>query len=447
MYKNYFNQLFLVDNLSLIMIALVCFVGVTVGSFSLRYLKGDSKYKQFFVLLALVVLSTCIMVSSNNFIMLLASLGLSNWFLVRLMIHKSAWVQAKASGALARNNFLLGFVFLASSFALFYFTTGEITVSALIKSHPSSVGLTPLILLLLASMAQSAIWPFHKWLVSSLNSPTPVSALMHAGLINGGGFLLTRFAPLYVQKPHFLTVIFIVGVFTALIGTLWKLMQSDIKRMLACSTMGQMGFMIAQCGLGLFPAAVTHLCFHGLFKSYLFLSSGGAAQSKKLDLSDPPKIAVVILALICGCIGCSAFALITGKIMFLGSTNLVLCFIVLIAATQLAITVLSANPYKHFVGCLILTTVLGFVYGLNVHFLENFLAPMDLMQPQPLNGIHFAALLAFAGAWMAVLFAKKAGSHARGNKRLLALYVRALNASQPHSKTVTCYRKQYKYEA
>jgi len=130
-------------------------------------------------------------------------------------------------------------------------------------------------------MTQSAIWPFHTWLISSLNSPTPVSAIMHAGLINGGGFLLTRFAGLFVQSTGMLQVIFFLGLLTALIGTLWKLMQHDIKRMLACSTMGQMGFMIAQCGLGLFPAAIAHLCWHGLFKAYLFLSSGSAAHEKE----------------------------------------------------------------------------------------------------------------------------------------------------------------------
>ena len=107
---------------------------------------------------------------------------------------------------------------------------------------------------------------------------------MHAGLINGGGFLLARFAPMLAIQPPILNLIFIAGITTALLGTLWKLMQSDVKRMLACSTMGQMGFMIAQCGLGLFPAAVAHLSWHGLFKAYLFLSTGSAAKEKRLDL-------------------------------------------------------------------------------------------------------------------------------------------------------------------
>ena len=87
---------------------------------------------------------------------------------------------------------------------------------------------------------------------------------MHAGLVNGGGFLIVRFAPLYLNYPGILNIIFIIGLSTAIMGTLWKLMQSDIKRMLACSTMAQMGFMIAQCGLGLFSAAIAHIILHGL---------------------------------------------------------------------------------------------------------------------------------------------------------------------------------------
>ena len=169
---------------------------------------------------------------------------------------------------------------------------------------------------------------------------------MHAGLVNGGGFLLARFAPLYVEHSILLTAIFVIGLATALLGTLWKLMQSDVKRMLACSTMGQMGFMLAQCGLGLFPAAVAHLVWHGLFKAYLFLASGGAAQEKRLDLGYPPKPATFFLALLCGVAGSLGFALTSAQSWFAGDTTLVLMVVAFLAASQFALPILREKALR-----------------------------------------------------------------------------------------------------
>ncbi len=213
------------------------------------------------------------MAVSDHLALYFVSSCLSHALLVRRMEHKSNWKAARASAALAGKNYLLAAFFMGFAFLLLGFETGSWTLRGILayQEAASSTMILPLVLLILAAMAQSAIWPFHRWLLSSLNSPTPVSALMHAGLINGGGFLLIRFAPLFAHHPGLLTLVFCVGLTSAFLGTLWKLLQSDVKRMLACSTMGQMGFMMMQCGLGLFSAALTHLLWHGLFKAYLFL--------------------------------------------------------------------------------------------------------------------------------------------------------------------------------
>ncbi|MGV2333173.1 MAG UNVERIFIED_CONTAM: hypothetical protein LVR18_03255 [Planctomycetaceae bacterium] len=135
-----------------------------------------------------------------------------------------------------------------------------------------------MILIVVGAIMQSALFPFHKWLLSSLNSPTPVSSMMHAGIVNGGGYLLIKLAPLYNHDVLILNVIFMAGFTSAFIGTIWKLIQNNNKNMLACSTLAQMGCMIMEIGMGFFSVALAHITLHSMFKSYLFLASGSAAE-------------------------------------------------------------------------------------------------------------------------------------------------------------------------
>jgi NAD(P)H-quinone oxidoreductase subunit 5 len=150
---------------------------------------------------------------------------------------------------------------------------------AVVGGERSPVGTESVVLfaaggLLLAAMVQSALVPFHTWLLSSMTAPTPASALMHAGFVNAGGVLLVRFAPVVTVEPGFMLVVTLVGATSALLGKLLKSVQADVKTRLGCSTTGQMGFMIMQAGLGFFGAAITHLLLHGCYKAYLFLSAG-----------------------------------------------------------------------------------------------------------------------------------------------------------------------------
>jgi NAD(P)H-quinone oxidoreductase subunit 5 len=436
-------SLFHVDALALIMMALVAFIGLCVGSFAYRYIKGDTQYRVFFLQLSLLVASVATMVSANHLALLFGAWCISNVLLVRLMVHKKGWKAAKASGTLATKNYVLGASFMAAALAMLYMATGETNIQVLVhKPNTSSLMLPALVLLLIAAMTQSAIWPFHKWLTSSLNSPTPVSAIMHAGLVNGGGFLLARFAPLYFDDSMLLTAIFVIGLASALLGTLWKLMQSDVKRMLACSTMGQMGFMLAQCGLGLFPAAVAHLVWHGLFKAYLFLASGGAAQEKRFDLGYPPKPFTFIGSLMCGVVGSFTFSYASGKSWFPGDTTLVLMFLAFLAASQFALPLLRHKTLQRMPLALTATTLMGLAYGGSLHLVAWAMEPMDLMHPQPLNGFHIASIIALALAWLSILFLR----HPQKTPAWMAKnYVAALNASQPHPTTVTAHRNSYQY--
>ena len=214
------SAFFSIDALATLMIALVSFMGCCIASFSYRYLQGDSQFRSFFIQLVALIFSVLIMVSANDLILLWGAWCVSNALLVRLMIHKSSWKAARASGTLAAKNYLLGALCMAIAFILLYLQNGDTNIQVLIHENSQSpLTLVALIFLLIAAMTQSAIYPFHRWLISSLNSPTPTSALMHAGIVNGGGLVLTRFALLFLQVPYLLTVIFIIGVATALIGT------------------------------------------------------------------------------------------------------------------------------------------------------------------------------------------------------------------------------------
>lgn len=438
--------LFYVDPISIIMLSLILFIGTCIGCFAFRYMKGDLRYRIFFLYLTLLITSTGIMVTADHLGLLFGAWCISNLLLVRLMIHKSMWKAAQNAGFLAAKNYLFGALSIGVGLILLNVATGETSIKVLIYTHPQiSLRIPALLFLLIGAMTQSAICPFHRWLISSLNSPTPVSAIMHAGLVNGGGFLILRFAPLYLDIPHILTLMFVIGIATALIGTLWKLLQNDVKRLLACSTMGQMGFMLAQCGLGLFPAAIAHLVTHGMFKAFLFLGSGSAAQQKRCDLNYPPKALPFTWALICGFLGTYCFSILTNKSWLAGDSTLVLMIIAFLTASQLALPILALKIPFRIPLALIGTSTMSLVYGANIFLISKIMKPMELMQPQGLNGFHIAAIIFLVFSWLSILFFKKAKKIGFLKPWVMKGYVAALNGSQPDPTSVTPYRNHYKY--
>ena len=134
-------------------------------------------------------------------------------------------------------------------------------------------------LVVLAAALKTATFPLHGWLTEVMEAPTPVSALLHAGIINAGGFLLIRMAEVVQASPGAMAALVMLGGLTALFGAAVMLTQSAVKTALAWSTVAQMGFMLLQCGLGLWPLALLHIVAHSLYKAHAFLSSGSAVQA------------------------------------------------------------------------------------------------------------------------------------------------------------------------
>jgi NAD(P)H-quinone oxidoreductase subunit 5 len=143
-------------------------------------------------------------------------------------------------------------------------------------------------LFVFAALLKSAQFPLHGWLVEVVETPTPVSALLHAGIINAGGFLVLRFAHVIGLSTPALEILVLVGGFTALFGSIVMLTQTSIKSSLAHSTIAQMGFMMLECGLGAFPAALLHIVAHSLYKAHAFLSSGSVVDIARASWTPSP---------------------------------------------------------------------------------------------------------------------------------------------------------------
>lgn len=436
------------STLTLLLCSLVLLISFIVHRFSLRYMHGDRLYRRFFLLLSALTLTTLLMILADNLFLFWGSWSLSNLLLVLLMVHKKEWLAAKNSGLLAFCTLTSGSLCLLIAFIILSIT--ESTNSILVLTQFSNSGSTfavPLSmgLILVAAVMQSGLFPFHRWLISSLNSPTPVSALMHAGLVNGGGILIVKCAPLMMLYPRLLTGLFIAGSFSALLGTVWKLMKHDIKKMLACSTMAQMGFMMMQCGVGLFAAAIAHLCWHGLFKAYLFLSSGSAVKQKKPETVDPtPSFKMFLIALIGGLIAMSSFAFVTHKSISVYEASAFVLFFAFIAGAQLMLTwVRTHQTVFSLVLGFLLALFSGFMYGESIQLIQWLIPSIATLQAPKLSLIHWAIMALF---WILWAVFNLVGYQAIGQSKLGCwLYMILFNSSQPSRKTITALRNEYNF--
>lgn len=436
---------FKTDGLGFLMTSLIFFVSTVVHQFSIRYMAGDQNYKSYYYKLSLITASAVIMALADQAILFFTAWSISNSLLILLMIHKQKWTAATNSGKLAFKTLFGGAALLITAIFLMYLVAGSLSISTITQhaSH-SPLMLAALILCIITAMTQSALWPFHRWLTSSLNSPTPVSAIMHAGLVNGGGFLLVRFAPLLSEHTLLLGLIFIIGVISAVLGTLWKLVQSDVKRMLACSTMGQMGFMMIQCGLGLFPAAIAHLIWHGLFKAFLFLSAGSAVINQKADSQcRTSTLSAFLISCAYGLLGAYSFAWFSDKSFFSMNTTAFLVGFAFIASTQVAHAVLQNNmTLSKNLLAICAASLSGGIYGCSIHLIEAAI-PSIITAHQSINALHLSAFTAFMMIWLGLNL--ECLNRIQKTCFWKRTYIALLNGSQPHPKTITSIRQSYQY--
>lgn len=270
------------DALSASMMLLVTFIGWIVVRYAATYLDGEARQGPFTGWLCLTLTSVLGLVSAGNLIQLVLAWIAASLFLHRLLLFYPDRVAAQRAAAKKFVTARLGDVALIGATASLAVAYHTVDIGAILHAaHAGKGGSFAVLaasLLALAAMLKSAQFPTHGWLTEVMETPTPVSALLHAGVINAGGFLLIRFADVMLLAPGVLAMLVMIGGFTALFGSLVMLTQPAVKTSLAWSTVAQMGFMILECGLALFPLALLHIVAHSLYKAHSFLASGGAVE-------------------------------------------------------------------------------------------------------------------------------------------------------------------------
>lgn len=285
--------LLLLDPLSALMSVVIAGISLIVHIYSIRYMAEEVGYARFFVLLDLMTAALLLMVTAGDLLTLLIAWHLVGILLYFLLGQNTRSHAAYRYGFWTLITYRIGDLPLVLAAALLFHHFGTWSLPEIfsrIAAEPNAhtvlgLSLAEIVagLIAMAAFARSAQFLLHTWLPYTMDGPTPVSALMHAGIVNAGGFIINRFAPIYVHTDGILSWIFLVGLVTAVIGSVLMLTQNDIKKSLGYSTMGQMGFMIMECGIGAFSLAVYHLIAHGVFKGTLFLSSGSVIHAARHD--------------------------------------------------------------------------------------------------------------------------------------------------------------------
>jgi len=282
-----------VDPLSAVMLATVTFIATWIAVFSAGYMRGDEGYARYFTFVSLFVFCMCLLVLANNFLLLVAGwegVGLCSYLLVGYYYAKPSAADAARKAFLVTRlgdtGFLLGIFLLwqAGGFTLDLDTLFERVVKA---PPPPGVMEAACLLLFCGAVGKSAQIPLYVWLPDAMEGPTPVSALIHAAtMVTAGVYLLARCAPLYVLAPGAQMAVSLIGGTTALLAAFIALTQTDLKRVLAYSTVSQLGFMFMALGTAgaitpsvAVAAAIFHLFTHAFFKALLFLGSGSVMHA------------------------------------------------------------------------------------------------------------------------------------------------------------------------
>lgn len=278
------------DRVTTSLVLLVCVVSAVVQAFAGRYLAGDRRQRWFVAGAGLLTASSVVLVSASTVVMLAAAWTVAGAALVALLATYPTMPAAHDGIRRAVRVFLIGDLALWTAVAIVVTRWGDLDLRRLGDSPAADDPLLPVAacLIVVAALSRSAQAPMHRWLPASLTAPTPVSALLHAGVVNAGGVLLIRLNPFVGRSSAAMWLAVVAGAVTAVFATTVMLTKPDVKGALAWSTSGQMGFMIMTCGLGLPAVAMVHLLGHALYKATLFLGSGSVVGRHLRHAAAPP---------------------------------------------------------------------------------------------------------------------------------------------------------------
>ena len=268
---------FLIDRLSALMMVVVTFVSLMVHLYTVGYMADDPGYQRFFSYISLFTFSMLMLVMSNNFLQLYfgwEAVGLMSYLLIGFWYTRPTAIYASLKAFMVNRvgdfGFLLGIALVLAHF-------GTLDYAAVFSQAPGAASAMTLICLLLfvGAMGKSAQFPLHVWLPDSMEGPTPISALIHAAtMVTAGIFMVARMSPLYELSQTALSVVMLIGAITALFMAMVAVTQYDIKRVIAYSTLSQLGYMTVALGASAYSAGIFHLMTHAFFKALLFLGAG-----------------------------------------------------------------------------------------------------------------------------------------------------------------------------
>jgi len=281
------------DALANIMLVLVCFIGWIIVGYSQSYLGGQPGQRRYIRSLMLTLVAVTLLVLANNLLLLVLA-----WIGTSLALHSLLTFFNQRPQALiaAHKKFLasrVADVCMLSAIALVASQLGTLEIDQAIaaaRALPEYTGAlqAAAVLFVIGACLKCAQLPVHGWLIQVMEAPTPVSALLHAGVVNLGGFVLIRLATLVSDVPVAQALLVVVGSVTAVVAAATMMTRISIKVALAWSTCAQMGFMLMQCGLGLYDLALLHIVAHSLYKAYAFLTAGTAVEQNRLQQMTPP---------------------------------------------------------------------------------------------------------------------------------------------------------------
>ena len=293
-----FNVGFLIDNLTAMMMVVVTFVSLMVHVYTIGYMSEDPGYSRFFSYISLFTFAMLMLVMSNNFMQLFfgwEAVGLVSYLLIGFWYTRPTAIYANLKAFLVNRVGDFGFL-LGIGMVLYY--TGSLDYATVFKLAPSladvQVSLLPhvswslmtvtCILLFIGAMGKSAQVPLHVWLPDSMEGPTPISALIHAAtMVTAGIFMVARMSPLFELSTTALSFVMIIGAITALFMGFLGIIQNDIKRVVAYSTLSQLGYMTVALGASAYSVAIFHLMTHAFFKALLFLAAGSVIMAMHHD--------------------------------------------------------------------------------------------------------------------------------------------------------------------
>ena len=281
---------FMLDSLTALMMVVVTFVSWMVHFFTIGYMQDDPGYKRFFSYINLFTFAMLMLVMSNNFLQLFfgwEAVGLVSYLLIGFWFTRESAIYANLKAFLVNRVGDFGFVLGIAAVLMTFNSLNYVEVFNLAKAgeYEATISIFPgtewsimtltCILLFIGAMGKSAQFPLHVWLPDSMEGPTPISALIHAAtMVTAGIFMVARMSPLFELSQTALSFVLVIGAITALFMGILGLVQHDIKRVIAYSTLSQLGYMVVALGASAYAAGIFHLMTHAFFKALLFLGAG-----------------------------------------------------------------------------------------------------------------------------------------------------------------------------